>query len=163
MWQRKQTIYFFLAALLILMTPFTPLLKASNRGNEGYAAEVIATVDEVALNHTGPLGPQENQSLIALAVLLYGTALMLLLLIFQFRNRPLQIKLSRSLSLVLALVQVSYSIIIYRALASLGHTSLTIEYGWNLPLPAISALLVWLGYRGVKADEALVRAADRIR
>lgn len=163
MWQRKQTIYFFLSAALIFLMPLTTLLEAGNPGTEGYAASLKINLYEISLSHNGPIGPSDVQSLIPLAVLLYGTALMLLILIFQFKNRPLQIKLSRSLSLVLALVQLSYIVLMYRAVTSMGDASLQFKYGWNIPLPAIAALLTWMGHRGVKADEALVRAADRIR
>jgi hypothetical protein len=163
MWQRKQTIYFFLSALLIFAMPFSPLLEAKNNGNQGYSAHLKASIYELSIHHSGPLGPEETQSLIPLTVLLYGTALMLLIIIFQYKNRPLQIRLSRSLTLVLALVQASYLILMYRAVQSMGDTPLTMNYGWNIPIPAICAALVWLGHLGAKADEALVRAADRIR
>ncbi len=163
MWQRKQTIYFFLSAALILLMPLSPLLEAGNAGNGGYAAQIKASLYEITLSHTGPLGPEDTQSLLPLAVLLYGTALMLAFLIFQYKNRPLQIRLSRSLTLVLTLVQFSYLILLYRATASMGDAALQFHYGWNLPIPAIAAVLTWMGHLGVKADEALVRAADRIR
>lgn len=163
MWQRKQTIYFFLSAALIFLMPLSSLLEAGNTAAEGYAASLKINLYEISLKHTGPIGPEDSQSLIPLSVLLYGSALMLLILIFQYKNRPLQIKLSRSLSLVLALVQLSYIVLMYRAVASMGDTSLQFQYGWNIPFPAIAAILAWMGYRGVKQDEALVRAADRIR
>lgn len=76
--------------------------------------------------------------------------------IFLYKRRPLQAKL--------CLCGVFINLIWYIVLAVLVESGKVSE---NLPytvcLPIIAAILCFLAYRGVIADERLVRAADRIR
>ena len=76
--------------------------------------------------------------------------------IFLYKRRPLQAKL--------CLCSVFINIIWYIALAVMiqsGEVSEDLPY--TVCLPIIAAILCFLAYRGVIADERLVRAADRIR
>lgn len=76
--------------------------------------------------------------------------------IFLYKRRSLQAKL--------CLCSVFINMLWYVVLAVLIHSGKVSE---NLPytvcLPIIAAILCFLAYRGVIADERLVRAADRIR
>ena len=77
-----------------------------------------------------------------------------LVTIFIYKNRPLQIKLI-SLSLVLILIAVGLYIYVD------GPSVFFLD--WPFYLLPVGFVLQYLAKRGVKADEELVRSADRLR
>ncbi len=76
--------------------------------------------------------------------------------IFLFNNRPLQAKLCVGL-LVLGLAY-------YIAVAVMHHANGgTTTFTWPMALPLVAMLFWFLAYKGINADEKLVRSLDRIR
>ena len=80
--------------------------------------------------------------------------------IFLFNNRKLQIKLCSWNMFLLIVWYIAYGVIAY-----LHKSSVNAEFKLSFAavLPLIAIILVFMARKGVKADEALIRAADRIR
>ena len=87
-----------------------------------------------------------------IAVLLALLIALPLYTIFRFANRKQQVGLCNCNFALVALYAIAYGFICYQTAFSV----------W-LALPLVSLVFVWLARRAIKRDEALVRAADRIR
>ena len=81
--------------------------------------------------------------------------------IFQFRERLYQVKLCRFNTLIHLVMLVVSFFYLDQLKASLSHLDFT--YGPAIFFPLASLFLLLLSIRSIKKDEALVRAADRIR
>jgi drug/metabolite transporter (DMT)-like permease len=89
--------------------------------------------------------------LLVVAVLAFGT-------IFLFKKRMLQIRLTMFSTVVL----IGYYLALVAYIFMLAEdTSFTPS--WTICLPFVSIILNWLAIRGIGADEALVKAYDRLR
>ena len=89
--------------------------------------------------------------LLIVAILSFGT-------IFLFKKRMLQIRLTIFSSVVL----IGYYMALIAYIFMLAEdTSFTPS--WIICLPFIGIILNWLAIRGIGADEALVKAYDRLR
>ena len=89
--------------------------------------------------------------LLVVAVLAFGT-------IFLFKKRMLQIRLTIFSSVVL----IGYYLALVAYIFMLAeNTSFTPS--WTFCLPFVGIILNWLAIRGIGADEALVKAYDRLR
>ena len=100
-----------------------------------------------------------------LSSILSITLLVQIIALFMFNNRPRQAMLSQvSLILILLFAVIA---LLYKDLFSIsnenGLVEEDIQYNWNIILIAISWILTYMALRAIKKDEALVRAADRMR
>lgn len=143
--QRVQSIYWFLAAALLIAFLFLPLF--------GY----------------GPTGSENLfmvQNCTALSITISITAFIALLNILLFKNRPLQIKVSWLITFLLLISIVLFMAAHYYFLyqgkepASKGDV---VSIQWAAALPLLALILNFLAKRGVQADEKLVSASDRLR
>lgn len=146
--QRKQSVFLLLAAVasfICLMLPvgvFHP---------EGIGVDLvmynllILDGNGIACYISSPL----------FVILLFGS-LMSLITIFLYRNRKLQIKMCL-FNVLLYLIW--YAVYFTVAYISTGFFCLR----FAAILPIVSMILVIMARNGVKSDEALVRAAERIR
>lgn len=131
--QRIQTIYLFLAAIAALLA-------------------VVLSVP-YAISGTMPL---ELNDFLPISIVSLAGSLLCLGNIFLYKNRILQINLCR-LALLFCVVVVGMAI--YFALITLGDDMP--QAGASFPI--LSGLFTWLGLRGIKADERLVRSMNRLR
>lgn len=83
-----------------------------------------------------------------------------LIAIFQYRNRILQIKLANAQIVCLLLLYITAGTYAY---VFTGHENASIQSVLGFLLPLFSLIFTILGRRAICRDEALVRAADRIR
>lgn len=150
--QRIQSIYLALAAAFSAFPFFVPLVlftcgdKWFSMNNVGYDGAQLA---EMTGRH--PYG---------LAV--WGIAVIVLALvsIFTFKNRKKQVRLTNwaifaNILWYVALVCYAFSV------KSRTNTDLHFEIGCLFPL--VSLIVLFLARKAIKHDDALVRAADRIR
>ena len=138
--QRIQSIYMLLAVILCGLTYFFPLsLVVGEAGNAGNALTLTAcTVSgEVA-------GESVSGTPFGIAVLLLATIVIVLTAIFKYKRRKVQIRL---LNMAMACLLLCY-------VAAITPYAL---------LPLAAYLCLWFARRGVRHDEALVAAADRLR
>lgn len=136
--QRIQTVYLLLAASAMLLTLMMPLGQMESGG---LMVEMPVSKNLMAL--------------IAGAI----SGLVSLANIFLFRNRPLQMRLSM---LAGALSVLTLGVLIYAVLVTYGGQPFMPSYQ-ALMMPFFAGAFNLLAYRGIKADEQLVRSMDRLR
>lgn len=146
--QRKQSIWFFLAALITAITFFLPF------GINQVSTLGISTITETDLNAKSP---------ILLTILVSATTLFSLVILFLYKNRSLQMKLTW-LNIILNLGINAYMYYITtlagnKLAIGLVETQLYI----GLLLPILSIFFLILAFNGVKSDDNLVKSTDRLR
>ena len=101
---------------------------------------------------------------VILAVITTVNILLSLIVVLLFKKRQLQIKLSQlNLFTQAALVAAAF-FLVDEGIRSLGITdSITFVYDAATFVSLIPMLFIYMAIRGIKKDEALIRAADRIR
>ena len=151
--QRIQSIYLLLAACLMMCTWGCPLLQFV-QGEKWATMTSIAYDAAVAQEFAGrtPWG---------LAILSALVSVMACYTIFKFKNRRLQIKWTNTCLLLTVAWYATAAAYVWSRMQATGFETIVPKAG--LALPAISLICLWLARRGIKKDEALVRAADRIR
>lgn len=161
--QRIQTLYLFLAIACFGILFFTPVIRFTK---EGEMVNGSVPTQQVELRLTGKYiveGSGEPAHVENYwAEELMAAILMLLLgyIIFQYKNRGLQIIAGR-----LALLTSSGLLVLLFSTVSkeLGEANSHKAYGIGTYLPVIAIVCIFLAIRAIRNDEALVRAADRIR
>jgi hypothetical protein len=155
MWQRIQTLYLVLAMAVNLLLFVINLASLSIAG-----VAYSYGIDGIALEETGELAVQ-SEWLMLLALL---SILLSLVIIFLFNKRQLQIKLAQLNLFVQAAFVVTILLLADSLMVSLVNGSpALVEYGLGTYLSVLPLVFLYLAIRGIKKDEALVRAADRIR
>ena len=94
----------------------------------------------------------------ALFVILLVVAVLAFVTIFLFKKRMLQIRLTIFSSVVL----IGYYLVM-AALIFMTAEETSFTPSWTICLPFVGIILNWLTIRGIGADEALVKAYDRLR
>ncbi|MBR2476122.1 MAG: DUF4293 domain-containing protein [Bacteroidaceae bacterium] len=146
--QRIQTIYLFIASVLMAITNFLPLLKFS------------VSEQETILFKTFGIGCGAITTY-PIAIIAILSAILLFISIFMYKNRIKQIKIA-SISLFLSIMFYAvFAIYLWYTKDLIEYTYTSVSFG--LILPAISVILNILAVKAIKADERLVRSADRIR
>jgi len=155
MLQRVQSIYLLLASLAMFALFFFPLVH--NVYVDGKPLTVMVTGIYQDLN--GQLTHTEFFTGVTIATVII--ALIPLAIVFLYKNRKQQIALCYSALLVI----VGYSFWLSRAAkAVMGCIQIdTHNWGIGLFLSSISMLLILMAIRAIKADEKLVKSADRLR
>lgn len=150
MLQRVQTLYFFGALALIVICFFVPLAVVSVLGGASVPFTLLGAkfASMVSFNAI-------------LSFLSFATAFLLLINIFRYKNRKSQMSWVIMIIILLLIIE---GLVFYLAMQmrnDFGHAAVS----FKIPLifPVISAILSYLGYRGIKKDEELVRSYDRIR
>lgn len=155
--QRVQTIYLFLAAVIMAVVNWLPLVEFSVNNN---------TIDSVVPFYTYGIHLESEGVITAIttypiAIISALAAVLSFITIFMYKNRIKQINISlisMFLSLMFYLIFFIYWWYAKDALATDGTT-----IGLGIVFPAISVILNILAAKAIKADEKLVRSADRIR
>lgn len=157
MLQRKQSLFLLFAALLAFATWLFPI--ASYERNDGkfelkttglMAADGTAVVD-VGLR-------------IPFAALLSVIGAGLLFCIFLYKNRARQMRFVRA-GFLLILAVVAFMFITDNSVLAYLKVDHVVEnnYGLSFYMPLVMLILIVMAERSIKADEALVRSADRLR
>ena len=147
--QRIQSVYLLVVSILMIVCMCSPV------------GSIIASTNEISefgnLCITMPDGTKDYAPwalfviLLVVAILSFGT-------IFLFKKRMLQIRLTIFSSVLL----IGYYMALVAFIFMLAEdTSFTPS--WTICLPFIGVILNWLAIRGIGADEALVKAYDRLR
>ena len=150
--QRIQSVYFLLAGIFPAFTFCTPMAQYLNG-----KGEVEYTLNSIGMTATDGTLAAQPWGLLLFTVF---TILLGILCIFGYKNRRRQMVMSTllvSVTLVLALTYVAYGY-------SYG-TSFDLRFlpSWGIVFPVLSFVCTLLARRGIRKDEELVRAADRIR
>ncbi|MCD7970882.1 MAG: DUF4293 domain-containing protein [Alistipes sp.] len=154
--QRIQSLYLFIVAgLMVVMLSFP--LGRFLAGDEEFilkAYGIYSTLDTgipiLALPYMG--------------ILITLAAALPFITIFFYKNRLLQIRLCFMEMVFLIGVQIFVVFFLYRATKSFNHLPVSsVTYSAIDVIPLVALILMWLSFRAIAKDEALVRSLDRIR
>jgi len=153
MLQRIQSIYLLLASLAIFAMFLFPLVH--NFSADGKSATIMATGVYDAANHA------QIQAFMGTTIVTPIIAIIPLVIIFLYKNRKQQIALCWSAIAVIA----GYTFwLSQEAKKVMGGAQIdTYNWGIGLFIPSIAILLILLAVRGIRADEKLIKSADRLR
>jgi len=152
--QRKQTIFLFIAFILAVACLALPIatLEPQKMGGEQLLYNLCVLTDK---------GKFDFSQIVAfpLFIMMVIVAAISLITIFLFRNRKLQMRLC-SVSMILIVLWYAYFAACKFALTPetlIFHPAIACVF------PICTMIFIILARNGVRADERLVRAADRIR
>ena len=151
--QRIQSVYLFVTAVLTVCLFVLPYVAIGN-------AFLMFNVTVFRLSPEVP-GMQATTMLPLTAITLCA-AVLCLIAIFMYGNRTRQmkvVKLNIVLQAVLLIGMVAYLFGIKNTMGA----SVTFSPKFAFAFPVISIVLLFLAYRGIKADDDLVKSADRLR
>lgn len=154
MLQRIQSLYLFIADLLVAMLFFVPFAEMSGKEGALYRFDISGVIAE------GVAGGAIIQRSWPIFILTSLILILLTLIIFQFKKRVRQMKLSYfTIFMLVGLTALIYLFVWkYNDLMG-GSYSLKIF----ITFPLIASVLVYLAIRGMAKDELLVKSIDRIR
>lgn len=147
--QRIQSVYLLVVTILMIICMCSPV------------GSIISNTQEISefgnLCITLPDGTKDYATwalftiLLVASILSFGT-------IFLFKKRMLQIRLTIFNSILL----IGYYLTLIAYIFMLAEDT-TFSASWTICLPFVAIILNWLAIRGIGADEALVKAYDRLR
>lgn len=147
--QRIQSVYLLVVTILMIVCMCSPV------------GSIIANTNEISefgnLCITMPDGTKDYAPWALFAILLV-VAILSFVTIFLFKKRMLQIRLTIFSSVVLIGYYMALVAYIFMLAENTNFTP-----SWTICLPFIALILNWLAIRGIGADEALVKAYDRLR
>ncbi len=147
--QRIQSVYLLVVTILMIVCMCSPV------------GSIIANTNEISefgnLCITMPDGTKDYAPWALFAILLV-VAILSFVTIFLFKKRMLQIRLTIFSSVVL----IGYYLALVAYIFMLAENT-NFTPSWTICLPFIALILNWLAIRGIGADEALVKAYDRLR
>lgn len=147
--QRIQSVYLLVVTILMIICMCNPV------------GSIIASTNEISefgnLCITLPDGTKDYAPWALFAILMV-VAILSFVTIFLFKKRMLQIRLTIFSSVVL----IGYYLALVAYIFMLAENT-NFTPSWTICLPFIALILNWLAIRGIGADEALVKAYDRLR
>lgn len=154
MWQRIQTIFLILAAVVLGLL-FAPIMSFFT---------VSGTQDLVQQSEVNMLGDGifNIQDHIIFSILAIIGILASIAAIFLFKNRTLQLTLSRLtlvMSILILILMVVFFYIDYQLITA--NSEVSGEFG--ILSPVLGIIFSALAGRGIKKDSELVRSSDRLR
>ena len=154
MLQRIQSIYFSISFILIILVIFFPITRFIGEDSQVYLLQIWGIV------LAGAATPTIVISTIPLLILFLVIPLLLLVSLFSFKKRIRQIRFS-----IFSMLLMVGSLVLIYFYRRQGIITFNAEAFFTLfaAFPIISAILTYLGFRGVKKDEELIRSYDRIR
>ena len=147
--QRIQSVYLLVVTILMVICMCSPVgsIVASTNEISEFGNLCITLADG-----TKDYAPWALFAiLLVVAALSFGT-------IFLFKKRMLQIRLTIFSSVML----IGYYLALVAYIFMLAEET-TFSASWTICLPFAGIILNWLAIRGIGADEALVKAYDRLR
>lgn len=156
--QRIQSVYFLLAAAALVLMFFFPLSLHSFRGLEvAFNLLEKTSADQLSASMMINLWP-----LLTAVILII---ILCLLTIFLYKNRPLQLRLAMISVLLNILLIITVFWMVNYLSTKLDPESVDqqINYQFGVYLPIVSLVFLILAHRGIKKDERMIKAADRIR
>ena len=147
--QRIQSVYLLVVTILMVICMCSPIGSIITNANE------ISELGNLCI--TFPDGTKDYTPW-ALFVILLVVAALSFVTIFLFKKRMLQIRLTIFSSIML----IGYYLALV-ALALMLAEGTSFTPSWIICLPFVAIVLNWLAIRGIGADEALVKAYDRLR
>ena len=148
--QRKQTIFLFLALIVTLACLCLPIgsFEPQGMGADNKLMNLCLT----------DANGGRNFNVWALFAILLVTCPIDLFAIFDYHNRKRQARFC-----LFSMLMIIGWYVVYGVFSQVLMTGFTFHIEFAACLPLIAFILLWLARHAILADEALVRAADRIR
>lgn len=154
MWQRIQTLY-LLIAVIINSLAYVLTFGSLSVGEALYEFTFYGLIDTTTGVAVYPT--------VVPVVISIVSMLLSVVVILMFKKRQLQIKLSQLNLFVQLLLLVAIFFLQDTAATSIGVDKELLNYGIGILVLSLPLVAIYLALRAIKKDEALVRAADRIR
>ena len=152
--QRIQSIYLLLAGIFAALAFVTPCALFTG-------AQPDATCSLYGChNVASTIAEEQFTNRFGVTLMTALSTILPLIIIFGYKNRKRQIS---HVNLAMLLVVAWYAVCAAYCFAAASRTGFEVAPSYGLAFPALSLLALYLAKRGIKHDEALVRAADRIR
>jgi len=148
--QRKQTVFLFLALLATIACLCLPVGSFEPQG--------MGTENQLMNLWINETNGGRNFSVWALFAILLVTCPINTFAIFDYHNRKRQARFC-----MFSMLMIIGWYIVYGVFSQVLMPGFTFHVGFAACLPLIAFILLWLSRHSILADEALVRAADRIR
>ena len=148
--QRKQTVFLFLALLATIACLCLPVGSFEPQG--------MGTENQLMNLWINETNGGRNFSVWALFAILLVTCPINTFAIFDYHNRKRQARFC-----MFSMLVIIGWYIVYGVFSQVLMPGFTFHVGFAACLPLIAFILLWLARHSILADEALVRAADRIR
>lgn len=148
--QRKQTVFLFLALLATIACLCLPVGSFEPQG--------MGTENQLMNLWINEANGGRNFSVWALFAILLVTCPINTFAIFDYHNRKRQARFC-----MFSMLMIIGWYIVYGVFIQVLMPGFTFHVGFAACLPLIAFILLWLARHSILADEALVRAADRIR
>lgn len=148
--QRKQTVFLFLALLATIACLCLPVGSFEPQG--------MGTENQLMNLWINETNEGRNFSVWALFAILLVTCPINTFAIFDYHNRKRQARFC-----MFSMLMIIGWYIVYGVFSQVLMPGFTFHVGFAACLPLIAFILLWLARHSILADEALVRAADRIR
>ncbi|HRH70220.1 MAG: DUF4293 domain-containing protein [Flavobacteriales bacterium] len=157
MWQRKQSLFLFLAAVLSFMTWLFPVITYE-RATDAFTFRTYGLFEQ------GGAAVADVGVKVPFAVVLTVLGIALLAIIFLFKDRPRQIRFLRGTYLVMLGV-IAFLFITDNSIQGYLEQGgqVVSHYEASFFIPLVMVVLAFLAERAIRSDEALVRSADRLR
>ncbi|WP_373705184.1 DUF4293 domain-containing protein [Porphyromonas loveana] len=152
MWQRIQTIWLLLAGVAMTLMLFKPYGLLIGVGGEGYLMDVMG----VHASSTGELLKSTWGLFILDAIIVFVS----FGIIFLYKRRILQMRLCVFNILVLIGFLIYLAVQVWQISSA---EDMTFGLRVWLSMPVVAIILHYLAIRAIGADEAMVRAAERLR
>jgi glucan phosphoethanolaminetransferase (alkaline phosphatase superfamily) len=154
--QRIQTIWFFLAALTLVLMLFLPIV---NKEANGISFPLLYTVGFASIWDSGEFMSIIIKPIYPLLITNIVVAIMCLINIFNYKKRSFQ-KRFAIVSIIL-IIGFAFWCSIYAQKVPGGIEGAS--FGVGAYLPAIAILFIVLAIFGINKDEKLIRSAERLR
>lgn len=148
--QRKQTVFLFLALLATIACLCLPVGSFEPQG--------MGTENQLMNLWINEANGGRNFNVWALFAILLVTCPINTFAIFDYHNRKRQARFC-----MFSMLMIIGWYIVYGVFSQVLMPGFTFHVGLAACLPLIAFILLWLARHSILADEALVRAADRIR
>jgi multisubunit Na+/H+ antiporter MnhB subunit len=157
MWQRKQTVFLVLAALLAMATWAFPV-ATYERAQDHFTFRTNGLFD------AGGKAIEEVGLKVPFHIVLTVIGVALLACVLLYANRPRQIRFVRGTYLI-TLATIAFLFITDNSIHTFLEPGGAVvnHYGVSFFLPLGTLIFSFLAERAIRADEALVRSADRLR
>lgn len=152
--QRIQSVYLFLASLILFSMFFYPLSEMVDSCGELYRLDlsgIFKGVGETAL---------KIESALPLRFLVFVTASLSILTIFFYKRRILQIRIS--IFNIMLLIGF-YPLFLFYFFHTRNRLAAVADLKITVIFPVLAIILVFLATRGIRKDQMLVKSYDRIR
>jgi hypothetical protein len=151
--QRIQSIYLFIASVLLFITtvrPISHLVDPSSHSQVTIYALKIVTAERVS----------HPFSIMSTGILIYISIILGFSTILLFKKRKLQMLIS---SLLMVFTFLICNLIVANSFLLLPSSQASMSFEYISIFPLVALILFFLAYKAINKDDKLVKSLDRIR